>query len=151
MQGSEHVRTWTISSHPSMTAASGTFTITVKKAGLISTWLYQHLEAGKDALEFGGVAGDFTPADSEAPVLLVAGGIGACGFASAHPSVYPSACRSIHSRVCSFACHHVHFWSFCQLLCCLGGNVVLSSWSQQPATVHRVPVCLSICLSAINM
>lgn len=34
-------RTWTISSHPDESAASSTFAITVKKAGLVSSYLHR--------------------------------------------------------------------------------------------------------------
>ena len=34
-------RTWTISSHPDESAATGTFSISVKKAGPVSTYLHR--------------------------------------------------------------------------------------------------------------
>ena len=76
LEGHSHNRTWTISSHPDESAASGTFTISVKKAGLVSSFLHEHLKPGS-SLEWRGAAGSFVPAAGTAPVLLVAGGIGA--------------------------------------------------------------------------
>ncbi|KAK9901386.1 hypothetical protein WJX75_009774 [Coccomyxa subellipsoidea] len=72
--------TWTISSHPQQIAATGKFTISVKKAGLVSTHLHDKVQVMNELI-FRGVDGDFTldkaakciPA---AGVLLVAGGIG---------------------------------------------------------------------------
>eukprot|EP00879_Flechtneria_rotunda_P021215 GHRR01022348.1.p1 GENE.GHRR01022348.1~~GHRR01022348.1.p1 ORF type:complete len:620 (+),score=239.70 GHRR01022348.1:1847-3706(+) len=69
-------RTWTISSHPSETVASGRFSITVKKAGRVSTHLWQSMRPGQH-VRFKGVGGTFTlGAGSERPMLLIAGGIG---------------------------------------------------------------------------
>ena len=75
MGGKSHNRTWTISSHPDESAENGTFTISVKKAGLVSSWLHQQLKQGA-SIEWRGAAGEFTPEPGTAPVLLVAGGIG---------------------------------------------------------------------------
>ena len=68
-------RTWTISSHPSEQTATEAFSITVKRVGLISGWLHSHFRRG-DALEWGGVGGEFTPQAHPGPALLIAGGIG---------------------------------------------------------------------------
>lgn len=66
----------TISSHPSETAAKGTFTISIKKDGLVSSHMHAVMQPGM-ALRFRGVDGTFTPVpNSTAPALLVAGGIG---------------------------------------------------------------------------
>ncbi|KAK9825888.1 hypothetical protein WJX81_001613 [Elliptochloris bilobata] len=68
-------RTWTISSHPDESAASGTFSISVKKAGVVSSYLHSVLKPG-DAVEFRGALGDFVPVAGSGPALLIAGGIG---------------------------------------------------------------------------
>ncbi len=76
-------RTWTVSSHPRQSAQTGTFTMTIKRAGLVSSWMHDELRVGQ-ALPFRGFGGDFTPAllDGAGPatqppgVLLLAGGIG---------------------------------------------------------------------------
>ncbi|BDA45400.1 probable flavohemoprotein at C-terminar half [Coccomyxa sp. Obi] len=73
-------RTWTISSPPKQIAATGRFTISVKKAGLVSTHLHEKVTAAKE-LVFRGVDGDFTldraaKCIPPAGVLLIAGGIG---------------------------------------------------------------------------
>ena len=46
-----------------------------KQAGIISSFLHQHLKPGS-VLEWKGAAGDFVPDEATAPVLLMAGGIG---------------------------------------------------------------------------
>ncbi|GMH40100.1 hypothetical protein BSKO_08004 [Bryopsis sp. KO-2023] len=74
-------RTWTVSSHPTASDRNGNFTITVKKIGLASGWLHDHMAPGK-GIRFRGFGGDFSPFKCEdCPVdtpaaLLVAGGIG---------------------------------------------------------------------------
>jgi ferredoxin-NADP reductase len=69
-------RTWTISSHPSTYAYNDySFSITVKKAGLISSWLHNQLQPGMQ-LRFRGVEGDFTSIPGSLPVCLLAAGIG---------------------------------------------------------------------------
>lgn len=73
--GKLHNRTWTISSHPDESSGSGHFSISVKKAGLISTWLHEQLSTGS-ALMWRGAAGEFVPERGTRPVLLIAGGIG---------------------------------------------------------------------------
>ena len=40
-------RTWTISSHPDESAATGTFSISVKRAGLVSTYLHRRAVSPK--------------------------------------------------------------------------------------------------------
>lgn len=70
-------RTWTISSHPDEGADSGTFTITVKRAGIASSWLHSR-PASAIVLEWRGADGEFTLRDGGGPALLIAGGIGAC-------------------------------------------------------------------------
>lgn len=69
-------RTWTISSHPDESAASGTFSITVKRAGAASSWLHAR-PAAAIALEWRGSDGEFTLRGGAGPALLIAGGIGA--------------------------------------------------------------------------
>jgi NAD(P)H-flavin reductase len=55
---------------------SGRFSITVKRAGLVSSLLFDSATPG-DAVAFRGVGGSFTPVtNSTRPALLVAGGIG---------------------------------------------------------------------------
>ncbi|CAL8471002.1 g10544 [Coccomyxa elongata] len=73
-------RTWTISSPQKQIAATGRFTISVKKAGLVSTYLHEKVTLGQELI-FRGVDGDFTldRAAKRIPpagVLLIAGGIG---------------------------------------------------------------------------
>eukprot|EP00208_Stichococcus_sp_RCC1054_P001207 CAMPEP_0206146014 /NCGR_PEP_ID=MMETSP1473-20131121/29247_1 /ASSEMBLY_ACC=CAM_ASM_001109 /TAXON_ID=1461547 /ORGANISM="Stichococcus sp, Strain RCC1054" /LENGTH=576 /DNA_ID=CAMNT_0053542437 /DNA_START=347 /DNA_END=2074 /DNA_ORIENTATION=+ len=73
-------RTWTISSPPSQVASTGRFTISVKKAGLVSGYLHEKLMEMHEVV-FRGVDGDFTldraaKCIPRAGVLLVAGGIG---------------------------------------------------------------------------
>jgi hypothetical protein len=72
-------RTWTISSHPAETAASGAFSISVKKIGLASGWLHTSLQPG-GVVCLRGVGGEFlAQGDAEGaarPALLLAGGIG---------------------------------------------------------------------------
>lgn len=69
-------RTWTLSSHPADAAAGGAFTITVKRAGLMSGWLHDSLRPGME-LQLRGVGGEFVVRqESMRPVLLLAGGIG---------------------------------------------------------------------------
>ena len=74
-------RTWTISSHPFETMQSGSFSITVKRDGLVSNWLHDHLEEGQK-VSWSGVDGSFIPEPSTSHALLIAGGIGtaACVF-----------------------------------------------------------------------
>ena len=69
-------RTWTISSHPDQLASSNTFAITVKRAGLVSSWLHDHLRVG-DQIGWGGVDGQFTADPSVKHAVLIGGGIGA--------------------------------------------------------------------------
>lgn len=70
-------RTWTISSHPADTAATGQFSITVKRIGLVSGYLWDRMRPGGRVL-FRGVGGVFTlEGCTQRPLLLVAGGIGA--------------------------------------------------------------------------
>ncbi|KAK9867032.1 hypothetical protein WJX84_003348 [Apatococcus fuscideae] len=68
-------RTWTISSHPDQLASSNTFAITVKRAGLVSSWLHDHLRVG-DQIGWGGVDGQFTADPSVKHAVLIGGGIG---------------------------------------------------------------------------
>eukprot|EP00803_Ostreobium_quekettii_P000500 evm.model.scf_238EXC.13 EVM.evm.TU.scf_238EXC.13 scf_238EXC:112229-115052(+) len=74
-------RTWTVSSNPRDSRATGTFTITVKKIGLASSWLHNRMAPGM-SIAFKGFGGDFTPLSCQdcdvraASVVLVAGGIG---------------------------------------------------------------------------
>ncbi|KAK9815150.1 hypothetical protein WJX73_008896 [Symbiochloris irregularis] len=75
LEGKDHNRTWTISSHPDESRETQSFTISVKKAGLISSWLHDNLKPGS-VIEWRGALGDFTPIAGDKPVLLVAGGIG---------------------------------------------------------------------------
>lgn len=75
-------RTWTLSSHPADAAAGGAFTITVKRAGLMSGWLHDSLRPGME-LQLRGVGGEFVVRqESMRPVLLLAGGIGGCQLAA---------------------------------------------------------------------
>lgn len=76
------VRTWTVSSHPSWTARSGTFTISVKRVGVISSYLHDSMRPGS-TVTLRAFGGDFTPsllppasASAGGAVLLLAGGIG---------------------------------------------------------------------------
>ena len=78
------MRTWTVSSHPLEASHTGSFNISIKRAGLVSSWLHDSLTPGM-ALQFRGFGGDFTPAllSTEAGaggpargVLLLAAGIG---------------------------------------------------------------------------
>lgn len=81
-------RTWTVSSHPSTSEI--TFTITVKRMGVVSSWLHKSMVEGEHIL-FRGFGGDFTPIQSEvdqvhaSAVLLVAGGIGVTPLRSMLP------------------------------------------------------------------
>ncbi|KAK9818006.1 hypothetical protein WJX72_005632 [[Myrmecia] bisecta] len=71
-------RTWTLSSHPSVMAQTGAITISVKKMGLVSKWLWSNLKRGTP-IAFRGIEGHFTAdvvSEATAPVLLIAGGIG---------------------------------------------------------------------------
>lgn len=76
------VRTWTVSSHPSWTARSGTFTISVKRVGVVSSYLHDSMRPGS-TVTLRAFGGDFTPsllppasASAGGAVLLLAGGIG---------------------------------------------------------------------------
>eukprot|EP01025_Chloroclados_australasicus_P056244 TRINITY_DN6927_c0_g1_i1.p1 TRINITY_DN6927_c0_g1~~TRINITY_DN6927_c0_g1_i1.p1 ORF type:complete len:289 (+),score=50.42 TRINITY_DN6927_c0_g1_i1:56-868(+) len=81
IDGKVRNRTWTVSSHPSYSEKTKTFTVTVKNIGLVSNWLHEKVTIGSKIL-FKGFDGDFTPVNcedcpSDCPsVLLVAGGIG---------------------------------------------------------------------------
>lgn len=77
-------RTWTISSPTQQIQQRQAFTISVKKGGLVSSWLFDNMHTGK-SITFRGIDGDFTLAlaaelvkndRSKNGVLLVAGGIG---------------------------------------------------------------------------
>ncbi|KAI3438091.1 hypothetical protein D9Q98_000533 [Chlorella vulgaris] len=69
-------RTWTLSKHPAAAAKDGTFTISVKRAGVVSSFLHDSLQPGM-SLQLRGVGGDFTVQDTGGrPALLLAGGIG---------------------------------------------------------------------------
>ncbi len=86
-------RSWTVSCHPDHTEHKRTFTVAIKKAGLVSSWMHDHVRPGQ-ALRLQGFAGEgpfvVAPAtstsgggDGGAPrageaggVLLLAGGIG---------------------------------------------------------------------------
>jgi hypothetical protein len=82
-------RTWTISSHPDESAATGTFTISVKKVGLVSGWL--HARPPREiVIEWRGAAGEFVPAPGAGPALLLAGGIGAACIRSLFPACMPA-------------------------------------------------------------
>jgi ferredoxin-NADP reductase len=88
------VRTWTISSHPLQMAASGSFTITVKREGKVSAWLHETMRPGSKAdprfrcIGFGGTFVPHPVPAAKAPsisgangtckagALLLAGGIG---------------------------------------------------------------------------
>ena len=95
LDGKSHNRTWTLSSHPDESAATARFTISVKKAGLVSTWLDEQLRPGS-ALVWRGAAGEFTPDTSgNAPVLLIAGGIGGCRL---EPKLHIPSALCIHDR-----------------------------------------------------
>ena len=66
------IRTYTLSTAPS----DGYYRISVKRDGLVSTWLHENLREG-DTLEARAPAGDFTlDATSSRPVVLLAGGVG---------------------------------------------------------------------------
>lgn len=72
-------RTWTISSPGEQIQRRRAFTISVKKDGLVSSWLFDNMSPGK-TIGFKGVDGDFTleltKGIAHSRVLLVAGGIG---------------------------------------------------------------------------
>lgn len=92
LEGKQHNRTWTISSHPDESAETQSFTISVKKAGLISSYLHEKLKPGS-VIEWRGALGDFTPIAGDRPVLLVAGGIGECTSpVGSHWLLLPKAC-----------------------------------------------------------
>ncbi|OAI94406.1 pyridoxamine 5'-phosphate oxidase family protein [Pseudomonas putida] len=66
------IRTYTLSTAPS----DGHYRISVKRDGLVSTWLHEHLHQG-DTLETRAPAGDFTlDGSGDRPVVLLAGGVG---------------------------------------------------------------------------
>ena len=66
------IRTYTLSTAP----ADGYYRISVKRDGLVSAWLHEHLGEG-DTLEARAPAGDFTlDTTSNRPVVLLAGGVG---------------------------------------------------------------------------
>ncbi|MHA6197019.1 2Fe-2S iron-sulfur cluster-binding protein [Pseudomonas wadenswilerensis] len=66
------IRTYTLSTAPS----DGYYRISVKRDGLVSSWLHDHLHPG-DTLEARAPAGDFTvDAASNRPLVLLAGGVG---------------------------------------------------------------------------
>ncbi|KAL0024848.1 hypothetical protein WJX79_005769 [Trebouxia sp. C0005] len=72
-------RTWTISSPTEQIRQRKAFTISVKKDGLVSNWLWNNMRPGK-TIGFKGVDGDFTleliGSMAHSRTLLVAGGIG---------------------------------------------------------------------------
>ncbi len=66
------IRTYTLSTAPS----DGYYRISVKRDGLVSSWLHDHLQPG-DTLEARAPAGDFTvDASASRPLVLLAGGVG---------------------------------------------------------------------------
>lgn len=66
------IRTYTLSTAPS----DGYYRLSVKRDGLVSSWLHDHLHAG-DTLEARAPAGDFiVDPDSRRPLVLLAGGVG---------------------------------------------------------------------------
>lgn len=66
------IRTYTLSTAPS----DGHYRISVKRDGLVSSWLHEHLHQG-DTLETRAPAGDFTlDGSGDRPVVLLAGGVG---------------------------------------------------------------------------
>lgn len=72
-------RTWTISSPAEHIRRHKTFTISIKKDGLVSNWMFNNMRPGK-TIAFKGVDGDFTlglaATTPHSRVLLVAAGIG---------------------------------------------------------------------------
>ncbi|KAG2496437.1 hypothetical protein HYH03_005661 [Edaphochlamys debaryana] len=78
-KGSTVTRTWTVTSHPAATAASGVFTLAIKRAGAVSSAMHDTLAPGTK-LRLRGFDGDFTAAALLAAPLevavLAAGGIG---------------------------------------------------------------------------
>lgn len=72
-------RTWTISSPTEQIRRRKAFTISVKKDGLVSNWLFNNMRPGK-TIGFKGVDGNFTleliGSMAHSRTLLVAGGIG---------------------------------------------------------------------------
>jgi len=101
----------TISSHPSETAAKGTFTISIKRDGLVSSHMHAVMRPGM-TLRFRGVGGTFTPVpDSTAPALLVAGGIGKhhwCWQRLQRPQVMCHACLilDVSQMICCCIVNH---------------------------------------------
>ncbi|MDR0279857.1 MAG: pyridoxamine 5'-phosphate oxidase family protein [Paucimonas sp.] len=66
------IRTYTLSTAPS----DGYYRISVKRDGLVSSWLHDHLHQG-DTLEARAPAGDFIiDANATRPLVLLAGGVG---------------------------------------------------------------------------
>lgn len=73
-------RTWTISSPAQEMKAKEQFSVTIKKVGLVSGWMFENMVPGR-VICFRGVDGDFTLDDRmksvpPAGVLLIGGGIG---------------------------------------------------------------------------
>jgi ferredoxin-NADP reductase len=77
--GQKIVRSWTISSSPSMFFDKTLFTITVKRkeGGLASTWIHEHMKRGI-TWKLLGIEGDFSCLLDKVPskILMIAGGIG---------------------------------------------------------------------------
>jgi ferredoxin-NADP reductase/MOSC domain-containing protein YiiM len=65
------VRSYSLSSDP----ASGTYRISVKNHGLVSSYLHEHLRVGA-TLDVAAPRGDFVLTDGDNPVLLISAGIG---------------------------------------------------------------------------
>lgn len=59
----EIVRTWTVSSHPAWSMRTGTFTISVKRAGAVSSYLHTSMRPGA-TIAFRAFGGDFVPMKS---------------------------------------------------------------------------------------
>lgn len=80
-RGPPLTRTWTISSDPQYVNDNARFVITVKRVGIVTSFLHDDFEVGQK-LPLRAIAGDFTPnfetirATTPSGVLLVAGGIG---------------------------------------------------------------------------
>jgi hypothetical protein len=68
-------RTWTISSHPDEESKDRAFSVTVKRAGLVSGWLHSSFRLG-DALAWRGVGGEFVVKEHDGLALLIGGGVG---------------------------------------------------------------------------
>lgn len=79
-------RTWTISSPIHTLRDTGTFEISVKRAGLVSEYLHNEMSSG-GVLHLRGIGGTFVPRVTSASqrVVLLAGGIGITPFRSMLP------------------------------------------------------------------